>query len=133
MLPAFLLAITSHPEASILRAKGVGNCFPKIQTRWELLTSPPHHQLTWSGHYAYHPPQKHFLPEKIYLNYFLITITRFEIFRINFRNYPILIARVCEFCDITRLGSLSLLNVFITVARFEVFRVNWVMFSWRMV
>ena len=62
-----------------------------------------------------------------------ITVTRFELFRINFKKITRYPRYLCELHDITRLRPLSLSNYFlITVTRFEVFRINWVMFSWQM-
>ena len=51
-------------------------------------------------------------PKKICSNYFLITVARFEISRINFRKLPRYLLHLCELRDSTRLGPLSLLNYF---------------------
>ena len=48
-------------------------------------------------------------PQTFYSKYVLITVTRFEIFRIKIARY---LLHLCELCDITRLGPLSLLNYF---------------------
>ena len=38
--------------------------------------------------FLYHAPRKHYLPEKIFSNYFPITVSRFRFLRINFRKLP---------------------------------------------
>ena len=64
--------------------------------------------------FDYHAPQEHYLPEKNLPEYFFeITVTRFELFRINFKKvtrYPLYL---CELHDITRLRPLSLSNYFL--------------------
>ena len=76
----------------------------------------------------------YYLPEKIFSNYFPVTVSRFRFLRINFRNITRYLLHLCELCDITRLGPLSLSNYFLLpLPDFEFFRINWVMFSWQVV
>ena len=71
--------------------------------------------------------------KKSHSNYFLITVTRFEISQINFRKLPDT-CWICVSCvTLPAWDPCPCWIIFIAVTRFEVFRINWVMFSWQLV
>ena len=72
-------------------------------------------------------------PKIFYPNDFQTTVTRFELFQINFKNLP------DTYCICVRCEALPAKDpcpcriILITFTQFEVIRINWVMFSWQIV